>query len=397
VPGIGHPHAEAADVSGGDLDPRTVAAHAGWEPRRGTGDVVPPIHPSTTFVRDEDYELVGPHVYSRNSHANGEDVERLAARLDQGAAALVFASGMAGIAAVFDTLRPGAHVAAPRIMYHGTVSLLRRLEADGRISLTLFDATAHGALESSLQPGATELVWIESPANPTWDVIDIARAAAAAHEAGAVLAVDSTVAPPVTTRPLTIGADLVFHSATKYYNGHSDVLAGIVVSAHRDARWEEIHTSRTLGGSVLGPFEAWLLLRGMRTMPLRYERASANALALARRFSGDPRLEGVLYPGLPDHPGHETAASQMTGGFGGMLSLLAVGGGEEAARIASSTTVFRPATSLGGVESLIEHRAAVEGPGSVVPANLLRLSVGIEAEADLIADLDQALGQEGAR
>ena len=374
------------------VDPATLAAQGGHAADASHGDVVSPIHVSTTFQRNADYELMGSHIYSRNGHANGEDVERLAAMLDNGAAALSFASGMAAITSVLETLQPNAHVVAPRIMYHGTISRLRRLEAAGRISLTLFDATEPSGLADAVRPGVTEMVWIETPVNPTWDVIDIAAAAQATHQAGAVLAVDSTVAPPVTTRPLDLGADLVFHSATKYYNGHSDVLAGIVVTARADARWDDLRTVRTLGGGTLAPFEAWLLLRGMRTLPLRYQRASANALAVALRFDGDPRLEAVLYPGLADHPNHEIAARQMTGGFGGMVSLLVRGGAEAAARTASATRVFRPATSLGGVESLIEHRAVVEGPHSLVPENLLRLSVGIEAEQDLIADLDRALG-----
>ena len=374
------------------IEPATLAAHGGHDVDAEYGDVVPPIHPTTTFERDHNYELIGPHVYSRNGHTNGEHVEQLAARLDNGAAALSFASGMAGITSVFATLQPDAHVVAPEIMYHGTITWLRRLEAAGEISLTLFDATDPSALEDTLQGRDTEIVWIETPVNPTWDIIDIAAAAGLAHGAGAILAVDSTVAPPVTTRPLDLGADLVFHSATKYYNGHSDVLAGIVVTAETDPRWNELRTVRTLTGATLAPFEAWLLLRGMRTMPLRYQRASANALAIAERFEGDPRLDAVLYPGLTDHPGHGVAARQMTGGFGGMLSLLLSGGAEAASRTATATKVFRPATSLGGVESLIEHRAVLEGPDSLVPDNLLRLSVGIEAEQDLIADLDQALG-----
>jgi cystathionine gamma-synthase len=379
-------------MSGFDLDPATLAAQGGHGPTGSAGDVVPPIHPSTTYQRDADYELIGSHIYSRNAHANGEDVERLAAMLDRGEAALTFASGMAGITAVFETLRPQAHVVAPRIMYHGTIAWLRRLEASERISLTLFDPTDPAGLADALRPDVTEMVWIETPVNPTWDVIDIAGAADLAHRSGAVLAVDSTVAPPVTTRPIDLGADLVFHSATKYYNGHSDVLAGIVVTARRDSRWEDLRAVRTLGGGTLAPFEAWLLLRGMRTLPLRFERASANALAIAERFHGDPRLEAVLYPGLTGHPRHEVAALQMTGGFGGMMSFLHLGGPEAAARTASATRVFRPATSLGGVESLIEHRSVVEGPHSEVSGSLLRLSVGIEAVEDLIADLDQALG-----
>jgi cystathionine gamma-synthase len=234
-------------------------------------------------------------------------------------------------------------------------------------------------------------VWIETPVNPTWDVIDIAAAAEAAHGAGAILAVDATAATPVLTRPLTLGADLAFHSATKYLNGHSDLTAGVLVTRAIDARWQEITSVRHLMGGVLGAFEAWLLLRGLRTLYLRVERASASALEIARHFEGHPKLAAVLYPGLESHPGHAVAKRQMTGGFGGMLSLLVDGDAAAARAVAARTRLFVPATSLGGVESLIEHRATIEGPHSVVPKNLLRLSIGIEDPADLIADLEQAL------
>jgi cystathionine gamma-synthase len=234
-------------------------------------------------------------------------------------------------------------------------------------------------------------VWIETPCNPTWDVIDIAAAAEAAHGAGALLAVDSTVATPVLTRPIELGADLVFHSATKYLNGHGDVLAGVLVTARRDQFWERLHDQRHRAGGVLGAFEAWLLQRGLRTLYLRVGRASDNALAIARHFEGHPKLVAVLYPGLASHPGHGIAQRQMSGGFGGMLSLRLRGGAETALGVAKAVRLFVRATSLGGVESLIEHRASIEGPDSPVPPDLLRLSIGIEDAGDLIADLEQAL------
>jgi cystathionine gamma-synthase len=278
-------------------------------------------------------------------------------------------------------------------MYHGSQDWLRRISAKRSIRLSLFDASDIEDLRRAVQPGKTSVVWIETPINPTWEVIDIELAAEIAHQAGAILAVDSTVASPVTTRALEFGADIVFHSATKYLNGHSDVVAGILVTAEQDERWEEIKLVRTLTGGVLGPFEAWLLLRGMRTLFLRFDKASQSALCLAQYFEGHPRLQQVLYPGLENHPGHEIAKRQMTRGFGGMLSLLVDGGGDEARRIAGNTRLFVRATSLGGVESLIEHRAAVEGPHSEVPKNLLRLSIGIENCQDLIDDLEQSLGK----
>ncbi|MEZ5669321.1 MAG: PLP-dependent aspartate aminotransferase family protein [Alphaproteobacteria bacterium] len=373
-------------------DPRTRLAHAlnGFD--AATGAVVPPLHLATTFARDGAYALrAAENNYIRNASPTVDLAERVLADLDGGIAARLFASGIAAIACLLDSLDAGAHVVAPKVMYYGAQALMRRLAAKGRIALTLFDQNDPDALSAAIQTGRTALVWCETPSNPTWAITDIAAAAAAAHAAGANLAVDSTCAPPCTTRPLQLGADFVFHSATKYLNGHSDVLAGVLVAAAESARWHDICTLRTMTGGVPGPFDAWLLIRGLRTLFVRFERASANALAVARHFERHPRLAGVLYPGLTDHPGHAVAARQMTGGFGGMLSLLVDGDGAAALRVATRTRVFLPATSLGGVESLIEHRRTVEGPESPVPANLLRLSVGIEHEADLIADLEQAL------
>jgi cystathionine gamma-synthase len=357
-----------------------------------TGGISPPLQLSTTYARGPDYEYLGDYSYSRAGNPGWAALEAVCAEIDGGVEALCFASGMAAVCAVFETLEAGQHVAAPRVMYHGTQDWLRHLAAKRSIGLTLFDTTDPAALERAVEPGKTAIVWIESPLNPTWELIDIAAAAEVAHRAGAVLAVDATVSTPVTTRALEHGADIVFHSATKYLNGHSDVLGGILVSAADDARWQQIKWLRTYMGGVLGPFEAWLLLRGMRTLFLRFERASASALEIARHFEHHPQLERVLYPGLESHPGHEIARRQMTCGFGGMLSLLVSGGAEAARRIAGNTRLFVRATSLGGVESLIEHRAAVEGPHSAVPQNLLRLSIGIENCRDLIDDLERSLG-----
>jgi cystathionine gamma-synthase len=276
-------------------------------------------------------------------------------------------------------------------MYHGAQDWLRRISARRGIGLTLFDASDINDLKHAIKPGITSLVWIESPVNPTWDVIDIDVVAEITHYHEATLVVDSTVAPPVTTRALDHGADIVFHSATKYLNGHSDVVAGLLVTRECNERWEDIKLVRKLMGGVLGPFEAWLLLRGMRTLFLRFERASQNALKIALQLENHPALEKVLYPGLESHPGHEVAKRQMVNGFGGMMSLLVKGDAEQAKKVATGTKLFVPATSLGGVESLIEHRASVEGPHSEVPKNLLRLSVGIENVDDLIADIEASL------
>ena len=373
------------------LSPRSLAAQAGHFIDPATGAITPPVHPSTTFARDADYAPIGATTYSRYHNPTYEQVEPLAAALDEGAEALVFAAGMAAIAALFETVNTGQHMVAPTVMYHGAQDWLRRISEKRGIALSLFDAADPGALERAIRPGETAIVWIETPVNPTWDVIDIAAAAAAAHAAGAILAVDATVSTPVTTRPLALGADLVFHSGTKYLNGHSDVTAGILVARQTDARWQEIKLVRGLMGGVLGPFEAWLLLRGLRTLFVRFEQASANALEIARHFEGHGKLDAVLYPGLESHPGHAIAKRQMTAGYSGMLSLLVKGDAEDAKGVATRTALFVPATSLGGVESLIEHRATIEGPRSQVPPNLLRLSIGIEDAGDLIADLEQAL------
>ena len=358
-----------------------------------TGGVSVPIQPSTTFARDANYEFIGDYSYSRSQNPTYDVLEKVAAELDKGAEALCFASGMAAVTAVFETVNSGEHIAAPKIMYHGAQDWLRRISEKRSIGLNLFEASDINDLARAVQPGKTSIVWIETPVNPTWDVIDIAAAAEIAHNANAILAVDCTVAPAITTRALEHGADLVFHSATKYLNGHSDVVAGLLVTREIDERWQEIKLVRTLTGGILGPFEAWLLLRGMRTLSLRFERASVSALKIAEHFEGHAQLDGVLYPGLKSHPGHDIALRQMVNGFGGMMSFMLKGGADAARQLASSTNLFIPATSLGGVESLIEHRASVEGPHSLVARNLVRLSIGIEHVDDLIADLEQALDQ----
>ncbi|NCF36793.1 MAG: aminotransferase class I/II-fold pyridoxal phosphate-dependent enzyme [Gammaproteobacteria bacterium] len=358
-----------------------------------TGGINPPLQFSTTYARGADYEYLSRYSYTRSGNPSWEVLEKVCAELDGGVEALCFASGMAAVCAVLETVNSGEHVVAPRIMYHGSQDWLRRISARRSIGLTLFEASDLDALRAAIEPGKTSLVWIETPVNPTWDLIDIAAAADIAHEAGAILVVDATVSSPVTTRALDYGADIVFHSATKYLNGHSDVNAGILVGAQDDERWQDIKLVRTLMGGVLGPFDAWLLLRGMRTLFLRFEKASQNALRLAQHFEHDPRLEKVLYPGLESHPGHDIAKRQMTNGYGGMLSLLVRGDAEQAKMIAAATRIFLRATSLGGVESLIEHRASVEGPHSVVPPNLLRLSIGIENCDELIEDIEQSLSR----
>lgn len=362
----------------GHVDPSTAA-------------LVPPIHVSTTFERRRDNSYVDGRGYSRADAPAYDDPERLLARLDGGAAALLFGSGMAAISSVFNALLPGDHVIVPRVVYWGVRKWLAEFTGSWGLDVTYVDTTSTEAVVAALRPGSTRLVWLETPSNPMWDVTDIEAISALAHAAGARVVVDSTSAPPVIQRPLSLGADVVMHSATKYLNGHSDVLAGALVFAQDDAFCQRVRAWRRGSGNILGPFEAWLLLRGMRTLFVRVERQCASAMQIAQHFDGHPALDGVLYPGLSGHPGHDIAARQMPGGFGGMLSLLVRGDDADAVAVAGRVELIKRATSLGGTESLIEQRRSVEGPSSPVPGNLLRISIGLEHPDDLIADLEQAL------
>ena len=355
------------------------------------GDIAPPLHLSSTFERAIDGSYPGGRVYARDASPAYDAVEALLATLEGGAGARLFPSGMAAASAVLATLRPGERLLAPRRMYWALRSWLIEQAAAGAFLVDFYDNVALAELETQLAAAPTRWVWVETPANPTWEVTDIAAAASLAHRHGARLVVDSTVATPILTRPIELGADLVMHSATKYLNGHSDVVAGVLVSRALDADWTRIGAWRARGGAILGPFEAWLLQRGLRTLELRVAAASASALALATWLETQPQVAAVLYPGLPSHPQHAIAARQMSGGFGGMLSVRIRGGRAAAMAVTGALKLFRRATSLGGVESLAEHRASVEGPGTLCPDDLIRLSVGIEALADLRDDLAQAL------
>jgi cystathionine gamma-synthase len=381
-----------AGMSEPEAKPSTLAAQAmGWvDPT--TRAVIPPIHTATTFIRDADNQYRSGRSYARADNPTFDHAEALLAALEGGAGCLTFASGMAAATTVFQSLAPGDHVIAPSVMYWGLRRWLTTFGRERGLVVDLVDASNMGAIAAALRPGKTRLVWIETPANPTWAITDIAAAAKLAHDAGARLAVDSTVATPVLTRPIDLGADLVMHSATKYLNGHSDVVAGALVTARQDDFWHRIETLRHDGGAILGPFEAWLLLRGMRTLYLRVERVCRTAAMLAQGLTAHPAVSAVLYPGLPDHPGHAVAARQMQGGFSGMLSIRVSGGEGAAIATAARVRIWKRATSLGGVESLIEHRASVEGPGTPAAPDLLRLSVGIEDPDDLLEDLDRALG-----
>jgi cystathionine gamma-synthase len=387
--------AGAGGAPAASLDSQTIAAQAGGLVDAGTGGIVAPIHIATTFVRDGDNQYRRGYCYGRSDNATVRQVEDVLTRLEHGASTLLFASGMAAATTALLSLdRPG-HVVAPTAMYWGLRKWLAEDAPTHGLDVTFVDAGDPDALRAAIRPGLTRLVWVETPSNPLWTITDIADVARIAHAAGALLAVDSTVPTPVLTRPITLGADLVLHSATKYLNGHSDVVAGAIVFARTDRTWEAAARLRGTLGGILGPLEAALLLRGLRTLFVRVRHQCASAMALAQHFARHARVSAVLYPGLPAHPGHAIAARQMDGGFGGMLSMRIAGGEAAAIAAAARMRLWKRATSLGGVESLVEHRSSIEGAGSPCPPDLLRFSVGLESVADLVADIEAALSASG--
>jgi cystathionine gamma-synthase len=374
------------------LSRETLAAQGLGEAGPVSGGLTPVIDLSTIYEQQPDGSYRQGRVYTRADNPTCEHTEMLLAALEGGAAGCaLFASGMAAATAVFQSLLPGDHVLVSRVLYWGVRKWLAEFGLTWGLDVEFTDTSDLGAVASAIRPGRTRLLWVETPANPMWEITDLVAVCELAHSAGARVAVDNTVATPVLTMPLELGADLVVHSATKYLNGHSDVLAGAVLTARRDPFWERIRSWRRNAGVMPGPFEAWLLQRGMRTLFLRVRRASDSAMAVATHLQRHPALKEVLYPGLPSHPGHQIAARQMRGGFGGMLSIRLAGGAGHANAVLPAVRVFKRATSLGGVESLIQHRLSMEGPSSPVPGDLLRLSIGVEAPEDLIADLDAAL------
>jgi cystathionine gamma-synthase len=333
------------------LHPATLAAQAlGWTDA-STGALVMPLHTATTFERDADNQYRRGRSYARACSAAYDQPQAVITALEGGAATLLFASGMAAATTVFRVLPLGAHVVAPLLMYHSLRRWIAAHAAEGHITADFVDATSLDALRQAILPERTRLVWIETPSNPLWSITDIAGAAELAHAAGALLAVDSTAATPVLTRPLALGADLVMHSATKYLNGHSDVIAGSLTTARDDEFWHRLVAARSSGGAILGSLESYLLLRGMRTLYPRLERACRSAQRIAECLVGNANVEQVLYPGLPQHPGQEIAARQMTGGFGGMLSIRVKGRETAAIAAAARLRIWKRATSLGGVES----------------------------------------------
>ncbi|WP_395019419.1 trans-sulfuration enzyme family protein [Dongia sp.] len=374
-----------------DWRPESCAAQAlGWIDQK-TGAISPPIHMSSTFLRDPDNQYRSGHSYIRDDNPSFEQVEALLTKLEGGAAALVFASGMAAVTSVFLAHKPGDHVLVPEHVYYGVRKWLNGFAKPWGLLVDYVDMSNLDAVKRATRPGQTKLIWTETPANPVWTITDLAAIASIAHNAGAKVAVDSTVATPVFCKPLALGVDIVMHSATKFLNGHSDLCAGALITRAEDEMWERLWTIRTQLGSVIGSMEAWLLLRGMRSLFPRVQWAARSAQQLAEKLLAHPYVDSVLYPGLANFPGHDIARRQMTGGFGAMLSIRVKGRETGAIKSAANVNLWKRATSLGGTESLIEHRASIEGDQSTTPKDLLRLSVGLEDPDDLYEDLSAAL------
>ena len=370
----------------------TLAIHVGRSVAADTGAVAPPIHLSTTFERDTDGEFSRGYIYARPGNPTRDALEQCLAALEGGATAFAFGSGSAASLAVFSLLRPGDHVIAPIECYHGTAKQLRDIVSSWGVRCSFVDMTRADEVRAVLTP-STRLLWIETPSNPMLNVSDIALLTSLARAHGTLVCCDNTFATPLLQRPFEFGADLVMHSTTKYFGGHSDVMGGAVIAAAVGPVADRLRDYQGTAGSVPSPFDCWLIRRSLTTFPWRVRGHAENAMRVAEFLSRDPRVERTSYPGLAHHPGHALAKRQMRGGFGGVVSVCVRGGRAEAFAFVQRLRVFTRATSLGGVESLVEHRASVEGPHSTTPDNLLRLSIGLEHADDLIADLDQALGQ----
>jgi cystathionine gamma-synthase len=367
----------------------TLAIHAGHSVDPTTAAVTPPIHLSTTFAREADGSYREGFVYSRYSNPNRAALETCLAQLEGGAMAAAFSSGSAATMTLLQAIGPGSHIIIPDDAYFGTLKLARDIFGPWGMEVSAVDMTNVANVEKALRPN-TKLVWMETPSNPLLQVVDIAAIAAIARAGKAYSAVDNTWGTPVLQRPLDLGADVSMHSTTKYLGGHSDVLSGALILKDDGELSQRVRTIQATGGAVPSPFDCWLILRGVRTLPLRVQKHCENALALAQFLEAHDRVEAVHYPGLASHAAHDIARKQMSG-FGGMLSVQVRASAEEAIRIADRLEFFTQATSLGGTESLIEHRASVEGPGTRAPDNLLRVSVGLEHVDDLKGDFDQAL------
>lgn len=367
----------------------TLAVHAGHAVDPATGAVTPPIHLSTTFARDADGTYRAGFLYSRYANPNRSALEQCLAALEGGQLAATFASGSSATMTLLQAIGPNSHVIVPDDAYFGTIKLARDIFGPWGVELSIIDMTDLGIVARAMRP-TTRLVWIETPSNPLLRVVDIAGIAEIAHRGGAACAVDNTWGTPVLQRPLDLGADIAMHATTKYLGGHSDVLGGALVFREKNELSERVGAIQMTGGAVPSPFECWLTMRGIRTLPLRVHAQSASAMELAKFLEQHPGVEAVHYPGLPSHPAHALAARQMKS-FGGMMSVQVGRDRVESIALASRLKLFTQATSLGGTESLIEHRASVEGPGTRAPENLLRVSVGLEHVEDLKEDFDTAL------
>ncbi|HEX7154177.1 MAG TPA: aminotransferase class I/II-fold pyridoxal phosphate-dependent enzyme [Thermoanaerobaculia bacterium] len=367
----------------------TRAIHAGNATDKETGAVAPPIHLSTTFEQETDASTPRGYGYIREANPTQSRLEQALAAIDSGEASLAFASGMAAGAAVLQALPAGSQVVFPDDCYYAYRLLAHDCFARWSLTYDIVAMEDLDAVRAALKP-ETQLLWAESPSNPLMKIVDLAALASLAKENRSRFLVDGTFATPALQRPIELGADVVLHSTTKYLGGHSDVQGGALTFAKKDALHDSVEHVRTLTGGVASPFNSWLVMRGIRSLSARMRVHCENAMALAAFLETHPRVERVHYPGLPSHPRHDVAARQMSG-FGGMLSFLVRGGKEEALAVTAKVKVFTRATSLGGVESLIEHRASSEGPSSTTPANLLRLSVGLEHLGDLRDDLAAAL------
>jgi cystathionine gamma-synthase len=372
----------------------TRAIHAGQEPDPATGAVIVPVHLTTTYKQDGVGGLRGGYEYSRSANPTRTALQEALAALEQGTSGMAFASGLAAEDTLLRTVcEPGSHIVLGGDAYGGTFRLISRVASRWGVEHTPADLNDLDALRAVMRP-TTRVIWCETPTNPLLNIADIARLADFAHEHGALLVVDNTFASPYLQQPLTLGADVVVHSTTKYLGGHSDVVGGALVTSDT-ALGEQLAYHQNAMGAVAGPFDAWLVMRGIKTLGVRMDRHQANAARIAEFLLGHPDVASVLYPGLPDHPGHEIAAKQMSG-FGGMLSFRLRGGEEQALKVCERAQLFTLAESLGGVESLIEHpgrmtHASAAGSPLEVPADLVRLSVGIEDVDDLLADLEQAM------
>ncbi|MBD1851041.1 aminotransferase class V-fold PLP-dependent enzyme [Leptolyngbya sp. FACHB-711] len=367
----------------------TLAVHAGRSIDPATKAVTTPLYLSTTFEREPDGSYPHGFLYTRMASPNREMLEECLAALEAGAAAAAFSSGSAATMSVFQSLAPGEHVIAPLDAYSGTTALLKTVLIPWGLEVSFVDLTDLAQVQQAVRSN-TKLIWTETPSNPMLRITDIAAVATIAHQHGAICVCDNTWASPVLQRPFEQGADLIIHSTTKYLGGHSDVLGGAVVAQANDDRFGRIRQIQITGGAVAAPFDCWLVLRGIQTLPYRMRAHSENTMKVAVALAQHPAVEAVHYPGLAEHEGHSIAKKQMRD-FGGMLSVQVKGGRAAAFAVAAGVKLLTRATSLGGVESLIEHRASIEGAGTQTPENLLRLSIGLENPDDLVADLTQAL------